>query len=231
MPIRDRLDLKGYQDTTLPLEDDENFNCIIKENPVPEIKNKKILVEKKNDTDKTININGTFNAFLKPGEKIIIEKESILNSKIVGSYSQTNNEYATINSIDEEIPLSDAGQNSRIDKWFQNLEKDHELEQLRIDINNKEEKIKKLEYKYECLLNNNNKEVVNMKKSMMYDVLKEQLKFLIVAVSTIILSLIGIIVFATTGRYFIHPYLYVILLLMGIGWGLTAAFSIKSNKV
>lgn len=78
---------------------------------------------------------------------------------------------------------------------------------------------------------NKSKEDIIMKKSIMYDVLKEQLKFLIVAVSTIILSLIGIIVFATTGKYFIHPYLYVILLLMGIGWGLTAATSIKNNKV
>lgn len=49
------------------------------------------------------------------------------------------------------------------------------------------------------------------------------------AVSFIILSLFGIILFIRTGKYLIHPSLYIITLLMGTGWGATAIFSIKGK--
>jgi len=78
---------------------------------------------------------------------------------------------------------------------------------------------------------NINKEELDMRKLLMYDVLKEQIKFLIMAICFIIMSLIGMIVFNRTGFYIIHPLLYIITLLMGIGWGATALASIKNNKV
>ena len=70
-----------------------------------------------------------------------------------------------------------------------------------------------------------------MNKSTMHDVLKKQFTFMFTGVVFIIMSLIGLIIFAATGKYFMHPFLYIIILLMGIGWTLTAIVSIKSNRM
>ncbi|WP_243150906.1 hypothetical protein [Clostridium sporogenes] len=78
---------------------------------------------------------------------------------------------------------------------------------------------------------NNEKEETTMKKANLYDVLNKQLRFLLVSIIFIIISLIGITIFCKFGKYFIHPIIYIGTLIMGIGWGLTALASIKYNKV
>lgn len=62
------------------------------------------------------------------------------------------------------------------------------------------------------------------------EVLKKQLKFLATGIITIILSIIGMIIFHYTGLYIIHPVIYLVTLLMGIGWTATAIVSILNNK-
>lgn len=74
-------------------------------------------------------------------------------------------------------------------------------------------------------------EGLKMGKLALNNVIKEQLSFLMTAIFLIIASIVGIIVFNRIGFYIIHPLLYIITLIMGIGWGSTALMSIKNNKV
>jgi len=76
--------------------------------------------------------------------------------------------------------------------------------------------------------NNNCEEVIAM---TMYNIFNKQIKFLMVALAFIIFSLVGLIVFIKTNVYIIHPFIYIVTLLMGTGWGLTALSSIKHSKV
>jgi hypothetical protein len=59
---------------------------------------------------------------------------------------------------------------------------------------------------------------------------KMQIKFLIEGFALVLASFIGLVLFYKTGRYILNPILYVVTLIMGLGWGLTALHSIKSNK-
>lgn len=69
-----------------------------------------------------------------------------------------------------------------------------------------------------------------MKKFVSYELVKEQLKFLYVSFAFVITSLIGMIIYYRTGLYFINPCIYLVTLLIGIGWAATAITSIKNKK-
>lgn len=58
------------------------------------------------------------------------------------------------------------------------------------------------------------------------NLLKLQVKFLIESLLLIIFSILGLIIFFSSGKYIIHPTLYLVTLTMGTGWGLTALHSI-----
>lgn len=58
----------------------------------------------------------------------------------------------------------------------------------------------------------------------------EQIKFLLSGVFLMISALIGLNVFYRTGYYIIHPTIYLVMILMGVGWSATAIVSIKDYK-
>lgn len=72
----------------------------------------------------------------------------------------------------------------------------------------------------------NLKEAYEMKISRLNRINKIHLEFLMSAFITIIISLIGLIVFSINGFYIIHPYIYILGVVMGFGWGATAITSI-----
>lgn len=50
----------------------------------------------------------------------------------------------------------------------------------------------------------------------------EILRFILVSVITLILSAAGLIIFSLTGKYIIHPSIYIVGVIMGLGWLSTA---------
>lgn len=98
----------------------------------------------------------------------------------------------------------------------------------------KAEDIKQLDNRVSAFSNKTCKNIgedENMKSKVLYNVLKKQLGFLISGIAFIIVSLVAISVYYRTGLYIVNPLLYIITLLMGIGWSATALISIKSNEV
>lgn len=180
-------------------------NQIIKSNPFSENKTKGKILQ---FPQTNINVNDNDNS------EIVITVPKGYRAKVLIEKDQQNN--LTTSSI--EI-------NTKIYNNVSSLNPNYDI--IKVDKNNKGT---------QCIENTKNieneiyEEGIFMKKSVMYDVLKEQLKFLLTAIIFIISSLVGITVFAIAGKYFIHPILYIVTLLMGIGWALTAIFSIKSNK-
>lgn len=63
----------------------------------------------------------------------------------------------------------------------------------------------------------------------MNNIFKEQLSFLLYGNALLIMSLVGISLFYATGFYIIHPTIYLITAIMGLGWSLTAIMSIRGN--
>ncbi|EOU1463790.1 hypothetical protein C4D21_03365 [Clostridium perfringens] len=59
---------------------------------------------------------------------------------------------------------------------------------------------------------------------------KVHTEFLLISTITIIISLIGLLLFSATGFYIIHPSIYIIGILMGIGWGATCITSLIKLK-
>lgn len=57
-------------------------------------------------------------------------------------------------------------------------------------------------------------------------ILKPQKELVITGILTIISSVILMIIYYNTGDYIIHPLIYLVTLLMGIGWGATGMASI-----
>ena len=74
-------------------------------------------------------------------------------------------------------------------------------------------------------------EVIKVEKRKIFDILMEQINFLLLSLFTVIFSLAGMAIYYTVGFYFIHPLTYLVVLLMGIGWSATAIVSIKCTKV
>lgn len=95
-------------------------------------------------------------------------------------------------------------------------------------------------YNPNVVLNEENADIINTKDTLITEELllknsallmqKQQINFLLLSTSTIIISLIGLIVFILTGLYFIHPAFYILLFLMGLGWEATAVYLIKSKS-
>jgi len=73
-------------------------------------------------------------------------------------------------------------------------------------------------------------EVLTMERQKMILVFRKQTNFFLVSMITLFLSFVGFFVYYRTGMYFLHPFLYVIVSLMGIGWGSTAIASIYTTK-
>jgi len=67
--------------------------------------------------------------------------------------------------------------------------------------------------------------IINPKESI--SILKPQIHLIIAGSLFICLSIIALIIFSIKTIYFIHPGLYIITLLIGIGWLLTGIYSIK----
>jgi hypothetical protein len=61
-------------------------------------------------------------------------------------------------------------------------------------------------------------------------ILKPQLELLAAGIIFIILSIIALIIFSNTGKYIVHPAIYFVTLLMGLGWTITGVVSITRNK-
>lgn len=77
---------------------------------------------------------------------------------------------------------------------------------------------------------NTQKEVEKMRVGKQKELNKLHTEFLLVSATTLILSIIGLVIFAMTGKYLIHPSLYVAGAVMGIGWGVTALTSIFTTR-
>lgn len=73
------------------------------------------------------------------------------------------------------------------------------------------------------------KEAYEMKINRINGINKIHIEFLMSAFIAIIISLIGLIIFSINGFYLIHPYIYILGIIMGIGWGATAITSIRCN--
>lgn len=90
--------------------------------------------------------------------------------------------------------------------------------------------------------NNNDKEIINkiyidkikeeeaMKREIINEIHIKQVKFLLLSVSLTVLSLVGFILFLSLDFVFINPALYILLFIMGIGWGTTAVASIFRGR-
>lgn len=61
-------------------------------------------------------------------------------------------------------------------------------------------------------------------------IFKPQSELLVAGIIFIILSIIGLIIFNNTSKYIIHPAIYLVTLLMGLGWIITGIVSIISNR-
>ena len=59
---------------------------------------------------------------------------------------------------------------------------------------------------------------------------KEHIEFVLVSFLTIFFSMIGLLIFSVNGLYLIHPSIYILGILMGIGWGSTALVSIYKHR-
>lgn len=224
-------------------EGTSSFKSICVEHPLNDEEEKTLLIHS-NNGESTIGVTINYYVEIKPGKRIVVKEEGLSEETVIHNLDNRFTNIANDDMIiDNEVDnFKGTGTENFINtyKFFSEikiLNEQHEKDIEEIDnlkkqldfMNNELGKIK--EEAIDSCRDIKNEEDINMKKSIMYDVLKEQLKFLMTAVSFIIIALIGIIVFATTGKYLIHPYLYIILLLMGSGWALTAIFSIRSNKV
>lgn len=74
------------------------------------------------------------------------------------------------------------------------------------------------------------KEECDMKLTKIKKINKINIEFITVSFLTIVISLIGLLIFAINGFYIIHPIIYVLGIFMGIGWGATALTSIYFNR-
>jgi len=71
---------------------------------------------------------------------------------------------------------------------------------------------------------------INMSLYKLVEMYDRQIKFLLFSLSFVIMSLVGIILYYRSGYYIIHPTIYLLTLLMGLGWTCTAIGSILNNK-
>lgn len=151
--------------------------------------------------------NGKFND---SNTGIFSPKQSFLLDELYLTHLNTNlltrNETAVAN-------LTSTSSNNRISKYFDNhIGKDCEYDIIKAE-----------------------KEIIdqgqgNQMVDKFHQIIKEQISFLLLGIVFTIVSLIGISVFYGIGYYVVHPTLYLVTLLMGIGWSATALMSIKNNK-
>lgn len=57
-------------------------------------------------------------------------------------------------------------------------------------------------------------------------ILKPQKELCITGILVIMASIISMVIYYSTGDYIIHPFIYLVMLLMGIGWLATGVVSI-----
>lgn len=74
------------------------------------------------------------------------------------------------------------------------------------------------------------KEEESMKLGKVKKINRAQAQFLSVSFITIVLSLIGFIIFLISKSCIINPVFFIVTLFMGIGWGATAIASMMLNK-
>lgn len=92
------------------------------------------------------------------------------------------------------------------------------------------------EKKYKDIIDKKEKELLEIRKEYEMKLLNERklnkvhIEFLLISTITIIISLIGLLLFSATGFYIIHPSIYIIGILMGIGWGATCITSLIKLK-
>ncbi|MDU2436130.1 hypothetical protein [Clostridium perfringens] len=92
------------------------------------------------------------------------------------------------------------------------------------------------EKKYKDIIGRKEKELLEIRKEYEMKLLNERklnkvhTEFLLISTITIIISLIGLLLFSATGFYIIHPSIYIIGILMGIGWGATCITSLIKLK-
>lgn len=82
--------------------------------------------------------------------------------------------------------------------------------------------------RYKQLLTEKEEEL--MRKDAINQMKSKQTEFILLSTGTILLSFIGFIIFYTTGFYIVHPSLYLVILMMGIGWLATAITSVCTNR-
>lgn len=74
------------------------------------------------------------------------------------------------------------------------------------------------------------KEELEMKLFKTNELNKINVTFMLISTSLIIVSLMGLLVFSIRGSLIIHPFIFIVGILMGIGWGATAITSMIYNR-
>lgn len=150
-------------------------------------------------------------------------KELILNTRENGKFSiDTTSKIELLESLQATLEeLIELEVNSNEDNFISVNENKRKqvLKTTEKDIiYSKDEEIRKIKKGYEMKLNRVNQ--LN----------KVHIEFLLVSAMTIILSLIGLLVFSVNGFYIIHPSLYILGIFMGLGWGATCITSIITRR-
>lgn len=74
------------------------------------------------------------------------------------------------------------------------------------------------------------KEEEAMKRELLNEIHIKQAKFLFISVSLIFFSLVGFILFLSLDFVLINPAFYILLFIMGLGWGITAMTSMFRSR-
>lgn len=161
-------------------------------------------------------------------------KENIINlyEEKVKRSANTENKNVTTNLLDKNLCDNIDNEDNLInnikcllDDYYNMKKKSQNNEEISVDdvLNNKKEDI----------LNSNKymlRQAHEMEVKRIQTLNKVNLEFLITAFVTLIVSLIGLIVYAVSGLYVIHPVIYIFGVFMGIGWLATALTSIKCSN-
>lgn len=157
-------------------------------------------------------------------QKEIVEQSGVIDNRITTLNDFTNNNY----TVDKKLELL----NDIVNKASILLEHEinnsiHEEKSVKSDVLNTNELDILLEKDLKYI---NMEKEYEMKINRIRSLNQVHIEFLLVSFITIILSLVGIIVFSVSGFYIIHPSIYMLLFIMGIGWGATAIASVIKNR-
>lgn len=147
-----------------------------------------------------------------------------------------------LNQIEVEKMVDDKTSNvkiiEQIEEMLHNLKERESCNEIAYDdINNEEvDRLKSeiVRLKNEVIRLKNEiimqREECDMKIDKIKNLNKVHLEFIFVSTFTLVISLIGLLIFGMSGFYIIHPSIYIMGIFMGIGWGATAITSIVKTR-